>query len=143
MGSAYRKNMKNVMGRQDITGFDVLHVGSGLLGATSAYLADANGVAVYTMPRNARLNGMVVDTNGTTLTSGSLGVALVAAGTTRGSGLINSSSATYFTVLLDKENGNEVNLVAGDTVYAQVVVNETLSSKQALTARIHLELLES
>ncbi len=144
MGSAYKKNMKNLQGKQDITGVDVLTLGTGLvsdaLGAT--LLPDPYGVSVFTLPRQARLEGLVANVNGVALTSGNIGLELWAGGAIVGSGNINAANTAGLHILLDKENGNEVNLVAGDTVFVNLGVDAALSSAQTLSARVHLTMLE-
>jgi len=142
MGSAYKKNMKKLLGRDDVTGKDVLHLGSGVVLAAHAgrRLGDGNSVDTYVMPRRARLEGMVANIQGAALTSGDIGLELWAAGAIVGSGSFGSNQ--YMQILLDKENDREVNLSQGDVVFLLAAVDATLSSAQALSARIHLSMLE-
>lgn len=142
MGSAYKKNMKNLLGRDDVTGYDVLHLGSGnVLGAGAATrLVDGNDVSTYIMPRRARLEGVVANIQGAVLSSGNIGLELWAAGVIVGSG--NFGANQYMNILLDKENDREVKLSQGDVVFLNVGVDVTLSSAQALSARVHLSMLE-
>lgn len=142
MGSAYKKNMKNILGNQDVTGQDVLHVGSGtlLLAQAPARLPDGFNVDTFIMPRAARLDGMVANLQGAVLSSGSVSLQLWAAGAIVGSGSFGSNQ--YMNILLDKENNNEVKLAAGDVVYLNVSLDATLSSSQGLSARVHLSMLE-
>ena len=142
MGSAWKKNMKNLQGKDDITGYDVLHVGSGnVLGASAPVrLIDGNTVSTYVMPRRARLDGVVANIQGAALSTGDIGLELWAGGAVVGSGSFGASQTMQ--ILLDKENGNEVKLVAGDVVFLNVGVDVVLSDVQALSARIHLSMLE-
>ncbi len=142
MGSAYKKNMKNVLGNQDITGHDVLHVGSGVVleAQAAARLVDGNDVSTYIMPRAARLDGVVANIQGAVLSSGDISLELWAAGAIVGSGSFGSNQ--YMNILLDKENDREVKLAAGDVVFLNIGVDAVLSSAQALSARIHLSMLE-
>jgi len=144
MGSAYKKNMKNILGNQDITGSDVLYLGDSALSgaAAAAKLADPHGVTDYEMPRRARLEGVVANIQGTALSVGQVGLELWAAGAVVASGTLVSGGATTVQLLLDKENNNEVLLSAGDIVFLNVGVDVTLSSAQALSARVHLSMLE-
>jgi len=142
MGSAYKKNMKNILGNQDVTGRDVLHLGSGvmLLAQAAARLPDGNNVDTFIMPRAARLDGVVANLQGAVLSTGDVGLELWAGGVVVGSGSFGSNQ--YMHILLDKENNNEVKLAAGDTVYLNVGADVVLSAAQALSARIHLSMLE-
>ena len=145
MGSAYRKNMKNLQGKQDITGVEVLTVGTGVVSDALAatLLPDPFGVSVFTMPRQARLDGLVANINGATLTSGNIGIQLTAGGAVVGSGNLNAANPSVLQILLDKENSNEISLVADDTVFVNLGVDATLSSAQTLSVRIHLTMLET
>ena len=142
MGRAYQKNMKNLLGRDDVTGKDILHLGSGVVLAAqaAARLSDSNNVDTYVMPRRARLEGVVANIQGLALTSGDISLELWAAGAIVGSGSFGSNK--YLQILLDKENNREVSLSTGDVVFLNLGVDETLSSAQALSARIHLSMLE-
>ena len=142
MGSAYKKNMKNMLGRDDVTGHDVLHLGSGVVLAAQAAtrLPDGYSVDTYIMPRRARLEGVVANIQGAALSSGDISLELWAAGAVVGSGSFGSNQ--YMEILLDKENDREVKLSAGDTVFLNVGIDATLSSAQALSARVHLSMLE-
>jgi len=142
MGSAYKKNMKNILGKQDITGRDVIHLGSGnvLNAQAAARLVDGNDVSTYITPRAARLDGVVANIQGATLSTGDVGLELWAGGVMVGSGSFGSNQ--YMEILLDKENNREVKLSAGDVVFLNVGVDVVLSDAQALSARIHLSMLE-
>jgi shikimate 5-dehydrogenase len=141
MGSAYKKNMKNVLGKEDITGTEVLHVGAANVAVTIAAAvdaADAFGVATHTLTRRARLDGLMVDVS-PALSSGELEIDLLVNAVSVGTATVTGSSAQ---LLLDKENGNEVKLVAGDTVKATLEVVDTLSAITDVSVRVHLVLLE-
>jgi hypothetical protein len=142
MGSAYKKNMKNILGRDDVTGHDVLHVGSGVVLAAqaAARLKDGNNVDTFIMPRRARLEGVVANLQGATLTSGNIGLELWAGGVKVGSG--SFGSAKYLQILLDKENDNEILLSEGSVVFLNLGADVSLSSAQGVSARIHLTMLE-
>ena len=145
MGSAYKKNMKNLLGKQDITGTDVLTVGTGVvLGAIAAtLLPDPYGVSVFTMPRAARLEGLVANLNGTALTGAErVGIELWAGGAVVGSGTLTATDPSVVSIILDKENGNEVKLATGDTVFVNHAADLVLSSAQTLSVRVHLAMLE-
>ena len=109
MGSAYKKNMKNILGRDDVTGKEVLYLGDSALSgaAAAAKLADPHGVTDYEMPRRARLEGVVANIQGTALSSGQIGLELWAAGAVVASGSLAAGGATTVQLLLDKENNNE------------------------------------
>ncbi len=141
MGSAWKKNMKNLQGKQDVTGHDVLHVGvaniaTGTGGAITT--ADTFGIIIHTVTRNARLEGCVADVN-PVLSSGELELDLLVNGVSVGSVVVTNAGAQ---ILLDKENGNEVQLVAGDSIQLTYQVLVTLSAITDLGVRIHLALLE-
>lgn len=142
MGSAYKKNMKNILGRDDVTGSDVIHLGSGVvLGAHAGRrLQDGNNVDTYIMSRRARLEGVVANIQGAVISSGDIGLELWAAGAIVGSGSFGANQ--YMEILLDKENDREVKLSQGDVVFLLAGVDVVLSSAQGLSARIHLSMLE-
>lgn len=149
MGTAYRRNWKNIQGKEDITGHDVIAVGSGLLSVAqgAARLADANGVNHYVQSRRARLEGLMANVNDP-LASGSIGLELWAAGAVVATGQLDTSNASSLQLLLDKEESNEVTLASGDAVFLLAAIDETLGDAVGnptvhnLSARIHLALLE-
>jgi len=141
MGSAYKKNMKNVLGNQDVTGHDVIHLGSGVvLGAHLPRRLNDGNVDTYITSRRCRVEGVVANIQGATLSTGDIGLELWAGGSIAGSGSFGANQ--YMEILLDKENNNEVLLPAGSTIFLNVGVDVTLSSAQALSARVHLAMLE-
>lgn len=141
MGSAYKKNMKNVLGKQDITGTEVVHLGvsdvqTGVAGASG--LLDSFGVGTTTLGRNARLDGLTVDVS-PALSSGELEIDLLVNAVSVGKATVTGASAQ---LILDKENGNEIKLVAGDAITATYQATSTLSDITDVSARIHIALLE-
>ncbi len=141
MGSAWKKNMKNLQGKQDVTGHEVLHVGAANVATGTAgpvTTADTFGIIIHTATRNSRLEGCVVDVN-PVLSSGELELDLLVNGVSVGVVSVTNAGGQ---ILLDKENGNEVQLVAGDSVQLTYEVLSTLSAITDIGARIHIALLE-
>jgi len=141
MGSAYKKNMKNLQGKEDITGTEVLHLGvsnvqTGVAGASG--VLDTFGVGTHTLTRRGRLDGVVVDVS-PALSAGELEVVLLVNAASVGAASVTGASAQ---LLLDKENSNEVKLVAGDTISATYQAKSTLSDITNVSVRVHLVLLE-
>jgi hypothetical protein len=145
MGNAYRKNWKHITGKPDITGYETLQLGASSLTAAGAETAlpDAFGVATYVTPRPARLEGMNVDVNGTAVTSGSLTLRLKVNGTTVGTLTVDSTNPSGGQIVLAKEKLEDVLLAAGDIVQATRQVTTTLSSAQAVSARVMLANFEA
>lgn len=144
MGTAYRRNWKNLTGKDDVTGHEVLSVGIGSLSTAGSATPtpDAFGVTTFTMPRAARLEGLTAYLSGTTLVSGSLTVDLLVNAQIVGTATLDATSPASAQVLLKKEDGNELTLASGDVVGVQHTVVSNLSSTQVLSAKVHLAMLE-
>lgn len=131
MGSAYKKNMKNLQGKQDITGSDVLAVGAtvGPDVASASGTLDAFSVGTYTLTRAARLEGLVADL-AADIAAGEIELDLLVNGSSAGTTSITARSAE---LVLAKENNAEVNLAAGDTIQVTYEVTDALSASQSLS----------
>lgn len=140
MGNAYRKNWKHITGKPDITGYETLQLGAASITAAGSETAlpDAFGVATYVTPRAARLEGMNIDINGTAISSGSVTFRLRVNGIAVGTLTTNSAAPSGGQIVLAKENLEDVLLVPGDIVQATRQVTVTLSSAQAVSARVML-----
>lgn len=145
MGTAYRRNWKNLTGKDDVTGHDVLAVGTGL-GTTpvaAARLGDAHGVHTFAVQRAARLEGLVANLEGPALAGvDRVGLELWAAGAIVASGTMVAGGNAYLSLPLRKENGAEVNLTAGQTVFVAVATDLGLTAVELLSVRVHLAMLE-
>lgn len=144
MGSAYRKNWKNLTGKDDVTGHDVLSVGSGLgtAAVAASQVGDSHGVHVFSMPRAARLEGLVANLQGPALTGGDrVGVRLWAAGAVVASGTMTAGISSL-ELPLKKEDGNEITLAAGQSVFVDVATDLGLTATELLSVRVHLAMLE-
>lgn len=145
MGTAYRRNYKNFSGKDDITGHDVIAVGSGLGVSPIAQttIGDSFGCNVFTMPRPARLEGLVANVSGPVLTGADkVGLELWAGGAMRASGSMVAGQS-HVDLPLKKENLQDVVLASGDAVYVNVATDFGLtSSGTALSVRVHLAMLE-
>lgn len=144
MGTAYRRNYKNMVGQDDITGHEVLALGvTGLSTVTGPTATpDAFTVSSFTMDRAARLEGLTCHLGGTALASGQLDVVLLVNGSPVGTATMNAASPAGAGLVLKKEDGLEVPLVAGDVVSVTHEVVVALSSAQALSVKVHLAMLE-
>lgn len=147
MGTAYRRNWKNLTGKDDVTGYDVLSLGSGL--GTAAFAAtrwpDAFGVQAFQVPRAARLEGAVCQLAGVTGLTGTdkVGVELWGGGAVVASGELVAGSPAYLDLPLKKEDGEEITLNALDTVFVNVASDfGVTASGSLLSVRVHLALLE-
>lgn len=140
MGSAYKKNMKNLQGKQDITGRDVLSVGAsvGPDVASASGALDAFSIGTYTLTRAARLEGLVADL-GADISSGQIDIDLQVNSVSVGTASITERSAD---LVLSKEDNQEVDLAAGDTVEVLYQVTSALAGTQLLSVRVHLAMLE-
>ena len=145
MGTAYRRNWKNLTGKDDVTGHEVLTVGSGLgtAAVAASRLPDPHGVNTFAVPRAARLEGLVANLQGPALASADrVGLALWAAGAVVASGTMTAGGNQYLDLPLKKEDGNEVTLSAGQTVFVDVATDTGLTAAELLSVRVHLAMLE-
>lgn len=146
MGSAYKKNYKNLIGNQDITGHDVVSFGlasvpGGEAWSTASGLLDPWGVASFYMPRNGRLEGAVANVSAA-LTTGQIVLHLLVDGTQVGQTNFTSSNPRVATILLDKENDNDVALSSGSIVTMTYELPAALATTVGLSARVHIVHLE-
>lgn len=144
MGTAYKRNYKNLVGRDDITGHDVISVGSGL-GTdpiTASRLTDPHGVRTFVVDRAVRVEGLVANLEGTALADDDkVGLELWANGSVVASGAMTAGEASLG-LPLKKEDGNEVTLSAGQVIFVNVATDFGLAASESLSVRVHLAMLE-
>jgi len=144
MGLEYRRNYKNLVGKPDIIGRDVIDLGvTGLqatVGATS--LADRLGATRFELGADARLEGVHLALSSGALTLGRVGVELLVDGAVVASGALYAGGPGAEHVTLAKGALMDVPVASGSVLTAQYAVEQSLDTVQALRASVSLALLE-
>lgn len=146
MGTEYRRNIKNLYGRPDIVGQDVVDLGASAIQAPvgSTALTDRLGGTQYVLGSDARLEGAHVSVGSGNLTLGRIGIEVLLAGTVVASGnLYAGGPAGGKYLVLPKESLLDVPVVSGQALTANYSVEQSLDTAQSLRVSLSLVLLEN
>jgi hypothetical protein len=143
MGNEYRQNYKNLVGRPNIIGRDVWEVtGSvGLAIAAGVPLTDSLGGGSYVAGADARLDGVMIQATGV-LGLGRIGVDVKLDGLTVASGHLYAGGPAAQYIPLSVSSLEDVPVASGQTLTANVSVEQGLDAGQAVRAALSITLLE-
>jgi len=143
MGRDYRRNIKNQYGRPAVIGQDVVELTAsvGQAPGGAAPLSDSLGAASYVSPSDARLLGVVIQATGT-LGLGRLGVEVLLAGSVVASGNLYAGGPSSKYIKLAIKSNEDVAVGSGQALTANVSVEQSLDTGQAVRASLSLDLLE-
>lgn len=143
MGTPYRRNYKNLVGKPDIIGRDVWEVGGSVAQpiAAGAPLTDRLGGTSYVAGADIRLEGVMVQATGT-IGLGRLGVEVLLDGSVVASGNLYAGGPTGKYIALTKETLEDVPVASGQTLTANIAVEKSLDTGQAVRAALSLAILE-
>jgi len=143
MGTEYKRNYKNFVGRPDLIGHDVLELGATLtqapVGATA--LTDRQGTASYLAGSDARLEGVMVQASGA-IGLGRVGVEVLLDGAVVATGNLYAGGPQSKYFALKKGLLQDVPVASGQALTANYSVEQSLDTGQALRASLNLALLE-
>ena len=144
MGSAYKKNTKNIYGRPDITGKDVIEFGAGGLSSTvgTTNLLSAFGANNFASLRDGRLDYTTFQLAASGLGGGSIGIQVLVNSTVISSGNLIPGGSKNIDFVFEKENNAEIPFKKGDLVSAEYAIPSALGASHVLTARLGLTYLE-
>lgn len=144
MGTEYRRNYKNLLGKPDIIGRDVVNLGAtGLQATTGATpLTDRLGSTRFELGADARLEGAHLALSSGALTLGRVGVELLVDGTVVASGALYAGGPGADHMTLAKGALADVPIASGSVLTAQYAVEQSFDTVQALRASVSLALLE-
>lgn len=142
MGTEYKRNWKNLVGRPDILGRDVWELTATALQAPSAVtaLTDRAASTQYIAAASCRLEGAHVACSGT-LGLGRIGVELLVQGLVVASGaLLPGESSKH--ISLPKGALQDIPVASGEVVTANYVVEQVLDTVQAVRVALSIVHLE-
>ena len=144
MGTEYKRNWKNLVGRPDIVGHDVVDLGvTGLQAAiVPTPLADRLGSTRHELGSDARLEGVSLALSSGALTLGRVGVEVMLDGAPVASGALYAGGPGAKFIKLDKQTLSDIPCASGQVLTVNYTVEESFDTVQALRASLSIALLE-
>ena len=144
MGVEYRRNYKNLVGKPDIVGHDVVDLGvTGLQAAVGpTALTDRLGASRLELGSDARLEGVSLALSSGALTLGRVGVEVHLDGAPVASGALYAGGPGAKFLKLDKQTLSDIPCASGQVLTVNYAVEQSLDTVQALRASLSIALLE-
>ena len=144
MGTEYRRNYKNMLGKPDILGRDVLDLGAASLQAigTPTSMTDWMGTVRQEIGVDARLEGVTLALSSGAMTLGRVGVEVMLDGAPVASGSLYAGGPSADMIKLAKGAFADVPVASEQVLTVNVHVIESMDTVQSLRASLSLALLE-
>lgn len=144
MGTEYKRNYKNLVGRPDIIGRDVWEVGVTPIQAAAwdTGMTDRFGSLRYEAGADARLEGVHMALSSGSLTLGRVGVQVALDGVVVASGNLHSGGPGAKYIALKKVTLEDVPVSSGSVLTVSYAVEQSLDTAQGLRASLSLTTLE-